>query len=152
MAKPNDLYKALYDTVKFEVVEVNGPPKETEKQIRFIGRVRSHSKVWAQQIVDALIREAHGNTNWSIDISRYYLLYKNEVIWAWRVIIQVLEGSREDTLSEIVRLVRGSSRPTARAPVQEIEEIQLVAPSQTRTANPDNHNGKGARYIKEMRK
>lgn len=141
---PRDFYRELHSITKFEVV---GAPKESERQIRFIGRVkvRAVSRAWASQYVDAIVRASTGNARWSVDVSRYYFEKDNEVIWAWRIIIQAATVPMESVLDELVRTLRLSGRPEVHAPV-ELTEIPLVSPSPTRNTLV---KGKGASLIKE---
>lgn len=144
MATPPDFYKELSSITKFEIV---GPPKETDRQIRVIGRVRTRaaSRAWAMQYVAALVRASTSNARWSVDVSRYYFEKDNEVLWAWRVILQAVNVPMESALDEILRVLRLSGRAAA-APKVELEEIPLVFPSSTRNAVI---NGKGVSNTRE---
>ena len=106
------------------------------------------SKAWATQYVDALVRASTGNARWSVDVSRYYFEKDNEVIWAWRVIIQAVNVPMSGVLDEILRAVRLSARAPTRAPAVEVTEVPLVSPSPTRNMVV---KGKGASSIKEAR-
>lgn len=147
MATPREFYQEFHAITKFEIV---GPPKESERQLRFVGRVRVRavSRVWATQFVDALVRASTGNTRWTVDVSRYYFEKDGEVIWAWRVIIQTGSVPMEGALDEILRALRLSVRAPARAVSHEITEVPLVAPSPTRNVVV---KGKGASNIREIR-
>lgn len=144
MATPRDFYRELHGITKFEIV---GTPKESERQIRLVGRARPRavSRTWASQYVDALVRASTSNGRWSVDVSRYYFEKDNEVIWAWRVIIQAVSVPMESALDEILRTLRLSARPAAHVPM-EVTEIPLVSPSPTRNMLI---KGKGASGIKE---
>ena len=147
MATPREFYQEFGALTKFEIV---GPPKESDRQIRFVGRIRARamSKAWATQYVDALVRASTGNARWSVDVSRYYFEKDNEVIWAWRVIIQAVNVPMSGVLDEILRAVRLSARAPTRAPAVEVTEVPLVSPSPTRNMVV---KGKGASSIKEAR-
>lgn len=150
MATLRDFYREFTSITKFEIV---GPPKEGEKQIRFVGRVRIRavSRAWGTQYVDALVRASTGNARWSVDVSRYYFEKDNEVIWAWRIIIQAAGVPMESALDEILRALRLSGRAAAPAPVAELEEIPLVSPSLLRNLSLSQTKGKGASTIKESK-
>lgn len=144
MATPRDFYRELGTITKFEIV---GEPKESERQLRIVGRVRVRavSRAWATQYLTALVRASTANTRWSVDISRYYFEKGDDVIWAWRIIVQTASIPMEIALDEILRVLRLSSRAVTSAP-PEVTEMPLVGVSPTRNSLT---NGKGASFIRE---
>lgn len=146
MATLRDFYREFHAITKFEIV---GAPKESERQLRFVGRIRARaiSRVWATQFVDALVRASTGNGRWSVDVSRYYFEKDGEVIWAWRVIIQASSAPMESALDEILRALRLSARPAGRPTTSEVTEVPLVSPSPLRNTIV---KGKGASGIREI--
>ena len=147
MATPREFYREFGAITKFEIV---GPPKESVRQIRFVGRVRARavSRAWATQYVDALVRASTGNARWSVDVSRYYFEKDNEILWAWRVIIQVVNTQMSSALDEILRALRLGSRVSAPMQSVEVTEVPLVSPNTTRNMVI---KGKGASSIREAR-
>lgn len=147
MATPRDFYREFHDITKFEIV---GSPKESDRQLRFVGRIRARavSRVWATQFVDALVRASTGNARWSVDVSRYYFEKDGEVIWAWRVIVQTGSAGMESSLDEILRALRLSAKPASRGMTGEVTEIPLVSSSPTRNTII---RGKGASSIRESK-
>jgi hypothetical protein len=147
MATPRDFYREFHAITKFEIV---GTPKENDRQLRFVGRIRARvvSKIWATQFVDALVRASTGNGRWSVDVSRYYFEKDGEVIWAWRVIVQTGSAPMESALDEILRTLRLSARPAPQGGIGEVAEIPLVSPNPLRNVII---KGKGASSIREIR-
>jgi len=145
MATPREFYRELTTLTKFEIV---GTPKEDERQIRIVGRVRGRavSRTWATRYVEALVRASTGNPKWGVDVSRYYFEQNNEVIWAWRIIIQAAGIPMESALDEILRTLRLSGRPVEAHPTVELEEVPLIAARQTRNVLV---KGKGASMTRE---
>lgn len=144
MATPHDFYQELASITKFEIV---GAPKESDRQLRIVGRVRARdvSRIWATQYAAALVRASTGNTRWSVDLSRYYFEKGNEVLWAWRVIVQTSTVPMGTALDEILRVLRLCGRPAVQAPV-EVVEMPLIGVSPARNTVV---NGKGASAIRE---
>ena len=80
-----DIYAALTRKSGFQVVQEN----ETPRQLRIMGR--SHVDRWPfflPVIYTLLLQSSKAEIPWTCDISKQYIINKDRVLYAWRMIFQ----------------------------------------------------------------
>jgi len=76
----------------------------TKERIRLIGSVALEETTFWLQKVTQLLRLA-ADESWSLDISKYYFLRGDALIFGWRIIVQ---GNLEKDLPDIIQAVINS--------------------------------------------
>jgi hypothetical protein len=126
--EPKDLYVALYNKAKFEMVTET----VSDTQLRIIGRLPQQAMSNWLLIMDRLLENME-NATWKVDISKQYFRRADKVLFGWRLIF--VGDSILSQLPEVIATI--TNTPKAKTLV---EEAQLFG---SRGRN-ELSNGRGA--------
>lgn len=136
MATVRDLGLALRQKAGFELVA----HEEAPNRLRLAGRIREgqtnlNTKNWLL-VMDRLLRVSK-KSNWSVDLSKHYILPAEKMLYEWRIIFQ---GEKlVDQYPQILQAIK-SAAVAARG---EVQEIALTGASSDRNALGGGRRGAG---------
>lgn len=104
-----DVYAALLQKSGLEVLQ----EKETDKQLRIMGRSPVERWPFFLPVIDRLLRvsDTPGGA-WTCDISKQYMRRNDKVLYAWRLIFQAPTGlaAQYENIASVIRSAPAPSR------------------------------------------
>ena len=131
--KESVIIKKFLDYHGFEVVDLS----QNEQQIQYIGRVRVNKVNGFLSAMEGILKEAQNN-EWSIDVSKMFILKDDKLVHAWRIIYLIKGVDISDI--EYCHILK-TEHP-------EVEVVKLPGWEKIKDRNAPSDNGRGVRPVR----
>lgn len=141
MTTPVEQVKAaLLRRSSFEPVLISGK----DHQLRLVGRVTVSRPIqdW-NMLIEHLLRSSADVLEWSVDISKNFMLKEGSLVWGWRLIFQG-DFTDESIVRDIVNQIESFTADTGAARFEVTEQPLIKHSARNRV-----HNGKGAQLTEQ---